>query len=427
MTILTLLFPLLGALPGPPSDPVGTAEPVQDAGVRIVGEARDGSLRDLGSSAPTVTDLRELGVVWLRFEGRAIQSGGAASADPRRADLELVGGDRLRGTVAGGDGEDLSIELLGGVVLPLPISDFHSVVFPERIPEGLGSPVEAPPELDRLYRRIGAALDPVDGTVEGFSDEGVAFDSLRVGRRVYPWGEVAALFVEVLDEGSQATAGEGTPVIADLADGSRLRGRMRGLDPTALTLQVGARTEVRLPTSTLAEVVVDDGSLVFLSDLPLAQPEEGRGDPWATASGDSLGLWNHRRDRAVSGGSLRAGGRTWPRGIGAHAPSRLTFDLGGAWAQLRGRVAVDDSVVPLPAEGSVVFRILLDGEVAWESPVLAGGAAPVAFPPLDVTGKASLVLEADMADGLHMGDRANWLGLVLVAPPGEEEGAGEGD
>jgi hypothetical protein len=97
-----------------------------------------------------------------------------------------------------------------------------------------------------------------------------------------------------------------------------------------------------------------------------------------------------------------------------HAPSRVVYDLGGAWSSLRAEVAVDDSVVPLPARGSVRFRVLADGELRWESEVLHAGDPPRAVPPLDLAGVEELVLEVDPVDELHVGDRADWLRPVLV-------------
>jgi hypothetical protein len=82
---------------------------------------------------------------------------------------------------------------------------------------------------------------------------------------------------------------------------------------------------------------------------------------------------------------------------------------------LRGRLAIDDctAINAVGARGCVVFGVLADGERLWESPLVRGGDAPIAFPPLDLAGKHELVLEVDPA-GDFAGDRANWLDLVLV-------------
>ncbi len=384
-------------------------------GIRLVGEAADGTTRELALGTLAIEDPRELGVVLLRFEGVESQAGPVPETTDA-AELVLAGGDRIQGRVGGGEGEELFLRLIGEVSLPVNVAEFQSLIFPARIPERRAAPVEAPRELDRLYHRTGSSLDTVDGTVESFSAEGVVFDSNRVGTRTYPWGEIAALFVEVLGPDGEGAAGEGAPVVCDLVDGSRVRGRMQKLSSDGLALVVGANTAVDLPLSTIAEIALDDGSIAFLSDLPVAR-EEGKGNPFpGAASGDDVigMLWPHRRDRACTGGPLRAGGRTYRRGLGAHAPSRLTWNLDGTWRELRGKVALDDSVLPERAEGSVVFRIWVDGEKVWESPVMRGGDPPVPFPGIALKGKEELVLQADMATDLHAGDRADWLRMLLV-------------
>ena len=61
----------------------------------------------------------------------------------------------------------------------------------------------------------------------------------------------------------------------------------------------------------------------------------------------------------------------------------------------------------------MVFRVLLDGEPAWESPVVRGGDRPVVLPDIELGTASELTLEADMA-GDFRGDRANWLRMLLV-------------
>jgi hypothetical protein len=171
--------------------------------------------------------------------------------------------------------------------------------------------------------------------------------------------------------------------------------------------------EVALPLAALGEIARDDGSVAFLSDLP-QKGEEGRGNPFDTGDAPYGMVWPCRADRAVTGAALHAGGRVYRRGLGAHAPSRIRFELDGAYRELQGAVAIDDSTLLLSARGSVVFRILLDGEAVFESASLSAGDTPVTFPPVQLAGKRELVLEADMAADLNQGDRADWLRMMLV-------------
>jgi hypothetical protein len=124
-------------------------------------------------------------------------------------------------------------------------------------------------------------------------------------------------------------------------------------------------------------------------------------------------VWRSRVDRNVNGGPLVVGGARQPRGLGVHAPSRTTWALDGSFGTLRGSVALDDEVLRLSTRGSCVFRVLLDGREAFASPVVKAGDAPLAFTiPLGTAKELALVVDPT-SDGFA-GDRANWLGLLLV-------------
>ena len=77
-------------------------------------------------------------------------------------------------------------------------------------------------------------------------------------------------------------------------------------------------------------------------------------------------------------------------------------------------VAVDDSVLRSEMHGSVRFRVLVDGELRWESSVMEGGNVPVAIPAIRLEGARELVLEVDPATEAFVSDRANWLRPILV-------------
>lgn len=366
-------------------------------------ESRAGALTEVPLTELQSDTLRELDAVSVRFAEPRI----AARPEPGRVEIAFANGDLLRGEVVGGEGEVLLVRAAGTVQIAVPIERMARLVFPARLPLEGDSALAPAPQGDRLYRLAGDGLDRIDGAVSSFGAEGVVYESL-LGRRTFPWSEVGALLLESLGSDDERS-GAGARVACDLVDGGRLRGSLVSLDRRGCRIGAGDGSELFLPVEVLAEVALDDGSIAFLSDLaPVAAAE---GSPF----GDDLGMsWPHRMDRAVDGRPLTAGGRAFSRGIGVHAPSRLTFDLGGAWDELRGQVAIDDQVLTLPARGSVVFRVTLDGEVAWQSGVVRGGTPPVALPPIDLHGRRELVLECEMAADLHVADRADWLRMLLV-------------
>jgi alpha-galactosidase len=119
-------------------------------------------------------------------------------------------------------------------------------------------------------------------------------------------------------------------------------------------------------------------------------------------------------DLSVTGKPLTVGGRVWRRGLGVHAPSRLTWKLDGPWRELRGFVGIDDEVLTLPHRGAVDFRLRLDGREVWSSGTVRGGEGAREIPTLALGGASTLTLEVDMDGQSFVADRADWLRVLLV-------------
>ncbi|MHC4377569.1 MAG: NPCBM/NEW2 domain-containing protein [Planctomycetota bacterium] len=96
------------------------------------------------------------------------------------------------------------------------------------------------------------------------------------------------------------------------------------------------------------------------------------------------------------------------------APTVLEWDLEPGLRVLRGAVAVDASVRRLGLEGSVRFRVLVDGEARFESDWVGVSRGPVELPEIELEGARVLRLETDMGPDYNAGDRADWLDLRLI-------------
>lgn len=105
------------------------------------------------------------------------------------------------------------------------------------------------------------------------------------------------------------------------------------------------------------------------------------------------------------GDPIRLAGEEFPSGLGVHAPSRLEYALDPADRTFTALVGVDDET---EGRGTVRFRVLVDGRLAWSSDgVRRGGDAPEAVT-VDVRGHRRLVLEVtDGGDGTT-DDHADW-------------------
>ena len=395
--------------------------PAASAAGRARVERLDGSV--VAVPGPEFSPDRLAGAVWVTFDGfEAPPTAPWLEAD--RAVLRLVGGDRLLGPVTDGDGDYLELELIGGARPRVLIDSIESLRFPGRLGEEALATLEPASSGDRLYWVRPGGVDRVDGTVESFEEDGVRFEGV-LGSKVFPWEEIAALFVETFEEspdgdpadGPASGQGASAPaVVLDLIDGSRLHGRLIGLDESSARLELRGAGTVVLPVPVLAELVPDGGLARFLSAMTPSEVSEG--SPFVTGDDgvvDDLGMrWPHRMDRSVTGGPLTCGGVKSSRGIGVHAPSRLVFELDGSYRELRGAVGIDDTVLLLPHRGSVVFRVVVDGSVRWESGLVRGGAAPVEIGPIELEGARQIALEVDMATRFHVADRANWMRMLLV-------------
>ena len=144
---------------------------------------------------------------------------------------------------------------------------------------------------------------------------------------------------------------------------------------------------------------------IWLDSLDMKLVTSGWGDHPAQA-GKSIDL-----------NPIKLAGVTYPHGIGTHAISQMSIDLKGVATRFVAMVGVDDEKQGM---GSVVFRVLVDGEEKVTTKTLRGGDQPVLID-LDITGAKRLGLIAeDNFDGIDS-DHADWAGALLFLKPGAEE------
>ncbi len=334
----------------------------------------------------------------------------------QRTDDALVflhDGERLQASLSPSGAENLDLTLAGGAAASLSVDDLRGLYFPLRGAAKSAWQQGPPAAGDLLHWMRGAGLDRIEGTLVAFSAAGVDFEGKSLGRRVYPWGEIAALFVEPLGRAAQAESqpSELPEVEVDLRDGSRLRARLVELTATALSLEHARLGALRFDLGAVAELVSIDPRWTFASALPLEFDAQGEGTPFH----DGLGLsFAPKVDLNVLGGALSAGGASHARGLGVHAPSRVKIALDLGYRQLVGEVAVDDSARLLSHPGSVKFQVYADGALLWQSAIVAAGDAPQALSGCELAGKRELVLVVEDGGDGHVADRANWLGLRLI-------------
>ena len=369
-----------------------------------------GDVRRMGLDETPGGSLEALFGTWMRPVGLAPWQPVDGS---NAAWVGLPQGDRLQCLVLGGDAMSLQVQGAGQTGLQIPIDGMLSLEFPGRRPEvGL---LEAAPQGDRLYRLSGSNMDRVDGVLTGFSEQGIGMET-SLGDRVFPWGEVVALFIEPLGDGQDdATQGPGISLV-DLVCGSRLRGQLKSIDESAVTLtQFGL--DWRIPYPWIREMTRLDDRFKFLSWVEPLDEGPAR-SPFDPPGSEPVGMvWPHRLDRTVSGGWLTAGGRVWSHGIGVHAPSQLRWELDGTYCSLRLSAGLDDTARRAGMAGSVTFAVHVDGQQVWSSGIRRGGEPVLTPEAIDLTGAKMLeLIVTDGGDGPVL-DRAAWLSPILIRCP----------
>jgi beta-galactosidase len=165
--------------------------------------------------------------------------------------------------------------------------------------------------------------------------------------------------------------------------------------PAGFTTTVRATGTVRAPLPPGAR---------WVSDLPFVEATNG----WGPVERDL----SNGEQAAGDGRTISIGGTAYPKGIGAHAVSRVVVDIGGGCTAFRADVGVDDEV---GGGGSVAFEVWVDGAVRGRTGVLTGAADAQ---PLDVDITGGTRLELRITDGGNGigADHGDWAAARLFCP-----------
>jgi hypothetical protein len=110
------------------------------------------------------------------------------------------------------------------------------------------------------------------------------------------------------------------------------------------------------------------------------------------------------------GSPMQIGDRVFPRGLGHHANGEIVVELGGQYSVFRCLVGVQWQG---GNRGSVIFRVLVDGRLEWETGPMSDSDSPRPVE-VSVAGARELRLVAsDAGDGIGC-DMANWAEAALI-------------
>jgi glucose/arabinose dehydrogenase len=217
---------------------------------------------------------------------------------------------------------------------------------------------------------------------------GVNYTAIPPGTLTFAPGETEkTVTVQTLDDGVPNTNAT-VSLLVETAVGA-------GLGPSR-TSSISIRDRDALP---------NPSSRTYLSDLTPTSATNGWGP---------IELDKSNGERAAGdGNTLSLAGVSYNKGLGAHADSEITYNLGGAYNSFVSYVGVDDEVGP---DGSVVFRILADGVLLFDSGVMTG-TSKTQLANIDVTGKQTLSLVVNNGDNTYNADHADWADAQLDGGP----------
>ena len=313
-------------------------------------------------------------------------------ADGGRLYGELVGeaSEAVRTRTALGDGVALPFQSLAGIRLVRWTKEFAKAeelfesALEARLPAQDVLVTRGPEDAKSLRGRL-ETLDAESGSF-AFGDRPRTFQTDKIFGIVFAAG---------------ASKNPTWPLTVELSDGSVVSGSLERADAESLRVATSVGPVVEMKIGDVSSLRVRSPRVVYLSDLtPAAERTEGMlHRPWPV-----------RRDRNVSAKPLSIGGRVFDKGLGVHSRTELDYQIGGAYESLVATIGIDDAVRPA---GSVIFRVVGDGKVLFDSGILTGKEPPRDVK-VDVTGVKMLTLVVDYGDGLDLSDHADWGGIRLL-------------
>ena len=190
-----------------------------------------------------------------------------------------------------------------------------------------------------------------------------------------------------------------------------------GLDPSSPAVDAGTMILSAGSTDAAGDARLQAGSLdlgAYEVAAPPPSPTPAIATPTAvsalTWSGVENGWGPPEVDRSngekapEDGGPITIGGVVFDRGVGVHAPSRISVDLAGRCSSFLADVGLDDEV---DDRGSVTFTVLGDGERIASSGVVRGDQASVPLS-ADVEGVDDLTLVVSAGGDGNGFDHADW-------------------
>ncbi len=356
----------------------------------------DGSSVDI-RSREGITNIVFDDLARVSFEAQAKPPGGGTV-------FHLADGGRLYGELLGGAPEAVLTRTALGDAVPIAFDRLAAIQ--------LARGVEGNAEAEELFQYAMRERLPAQDILITRGPEDVKslrgrLESLGLQEGSFVFGDRPRTFqadkIYAIVFAAGATKPPVLPFTVELSDGSVITGTPERADATVLSIATSLGPVVELKISEVRDLRVRSPRVVYLSDL-------------AAAAERLEGLlhrpWPVRKDQSVSAKPLSLGGRVFDKGLGVHSKTELDYHLDRAYVSLVATIGIDDVVRP---SGSVLFRVLGDGRVLFDSGAVRGTDSPRDIY-VDVASVNMLTLIVDYGDGLDLSDHADWGGARLLKP-----------
>jgi alpha-glucosidase len=141
---------------------------------------------------------------------------------------------------------------------------------------------------------------------------------------------------------------------------------------------------------------------VYLSDLEWVSATNS----WGPVERDM----SNGENAAGDGNPITLNGRVYRKGLGVVPHGRVTYDLGGEYDEFCADVGIDDEVDERGNGGSVIFRVLVDGELRHDTDVVYGKTWGTTILKVD-TSTRRVCVDVDGAERLELVTTPGWDGF----------------
>jgi len=328
-----------------------------------------------------------------------LERANAARAEGAKFTLHLAGGDRVAGEAAELKGETLAWSSPSAGSVAVKLKEVLAITKAGEQPPRRDVNGQSPRTEDVVSLTNG---DAARGLLSAIDKNGITVTGEGNQPIVVPWDSVRTVTLATVAASGENPGGAQRGVRVTLADGSILTAPTIAFAGDKAALGSG---DAKRDLAGAAIVAIEqvNGPVAWLSSLP---PSESIHTPFLETA------FPARMDRTVRGEPIRFADRTFPRGIGVHAQSKLVWQLpeGNRYKTFRTQYAIDGD----KPYANVTVRVKLDDKVVHEqADFVAGKLADVVKAPL--AGAKTLTLEVDYGKTYDVQDRFNWIEPALLS------------